>query len=125
MNIVDIFLIILLICAALLCIYLILYLKKIVIKIEEIQKDIHAVVDNTLPVLENLIDSTGRVNKVITEIENYWNELDNSIKTLKNKVADFTSFKKFREDENPAKNIIKNLRAIIKGISAFWREYKS
>lgn len=123
MNIVDVFLIVLLICATVLCIYLILYLKKIVLKVEEIQRDIHTIVDNTLPVLENLAETTGRVNKIVTEIEDYWKEIDNSIQNLKNKVTDITSFKKFR-DNNPAKDLIKNLRALIKGISAFWQEYK-
>ncbi len=125
MNLVDIFLIILIVCASLLCIFLILYLRKIVVKIEEMQRDIHTIVDDTRPVLTNLSETTGRVNKIVSDVEDYWKELDHSIQNLRNKVTDITSFKKFRDKDNPAKNLVKNLRALIKGISSFWQEYKS
>ena len=43
---------------------------------------------------------------------------------LKKKVSDFTSFKTFHNEDNPAGNLIMNLRAFIKGFYTFWQTYK-
>ncbi len=124
MTIVEVFLILLIISASALCIYLIITLKKIIQEAEAIRKDVHNLVEKTLPVLDSLNEVSQRANKVVSEVEGYWDEIDNSIKNLKRKVSDFTSFKTFHDEDNPANNLIKNLRAFFKGLYTFWQTFK-
>lgn len=124
MTLIEGFLILLILSASVLCIYLIITLKKIIHEAEAIRKDVHNLVEKTLPVLDSFNEISQRANRVVSEVENYWDEIDRSIKNLKNKVSDFTSFKTFRNEDNPAGNLIMNLRAFIKGLYTFWQTYK-
>jgi len=124
MTVLDIFLIILIIAATALCLYVIVSLRKSIIQIEQLQKDVKQLVENTIPVLHNINEVTTKVNRVVTEAENYWDEIDRAIKNLKEKAAGLTSLTRFRDAENPAQDLIKNLKALSKGISVFWNEYK-
>ncbi len=124
MTVLDIFLIILIIAATALCLYVIVSLRKSIIQIEQLQKDVKQLVENTIPVLHNINEVTTKVNRVVTEAENYWDEIDRAIKNLKEKAAGLTSLTRFADAENPAQDLIKNLKALSKGISVFWNEYK-
>ncbi len=124
MTVIEILLIILILAATVLCIYVIISLKKLNEQIEILQKDVKQLVDNTIPVLNNLNEVTSKANRIVSGAENYWDEIDRSIKNLKEKVSDLTSFTRFRDAENPAKDLIKNLRALFKGAAAFWSEFK-
>ena len=124
MALVDISLIILIISASALCIFVIIYLKKISDNVEAAQKDVHQLIENTKPVLENLEEVTRRANKIVTEAENYWDELDRSIKNFRTKFTNLTSIQRFRDTQNQATDLIKNLRAFAKGIFAFLQEFK-
>lgn len=122
--VIEILLIILILAATALCLFVIVSLKKINLQIEQLQKDVKQVVENTIPLLNNLNDVTTRVNRVVTEAENYWDEIDSSIKNLKQKVSSLTSFTRFRDAENPTQDFIRNLKALSKGVIAFWNEFK-
>ncbi len=124
MTVLDIFLIILILAATALCLYVIVSLKKSIEQIEQLQKDVKQLVENTIPVLHNINEVTTKVNRIVNEAEGYWDELDHSIKNLKAKAANLTSFTRFRDAENPAQDLIKNLKALSKGIAVFWTEYK-
>lgn len=124
MNVVDIFLVILIICASALCVFTILYLKKLLQEVEAVRRDVHQLVEKATPVLENLEDVTRRANRVVSEVENYWDQIDNSIKNLREKVTNLTSFTKIRDAVSPATELIRNVKAFAKGIAAFWQEYK-
>jgi len=124
MNLIDVLLIILILSASALCIYAIIYLKKLSEQIEAVRKDVHELVARTTPILENLEDVTQRANRIVLEVEHYWDEIDRSIKNLRERVSNFTSFSKLRDVEYPAKELIKNIKAFAKGISAFWQEFK-
>jgi ABC-type transporter Mla subunit MlaD len=93
-------------------------------KVEAVSSDIHNFIEKANPVLQELADVSQRANKIVTEAENYWEELDSSIKKLKEKVSDIRSLNFFRDAENPAKDLIKNLKAFSKGFSAFWQAVK-
>ena len=123
MTVIDVLLIILIISATALCIYVIIYLGKLNRQIDALQNDVKQIVDNTVPLLNNLNEVTSRANRIVTEAENYWDEIDRSIKKLKEKASDLTSLSRFRDEENPTKDLIRNLRALFKGVSSFWREY--
>jgi len=124
MTVIDVLLIILILAATALCVFVIVSLKKLNAQIESLQKDIKQLVETTIPVINNLNEVTSRANRIVSEAENYWDEIDRSIKNLKAKVTDLTSFTRFRDEENPTKDLIRNLKALFKGISAFWSEYK-
>jgi uncharacterized protein YoxC len=123
-TIVDIFLIVLILSASALCIFVIIYLKRIFEEVAAVRKDIHNLVENTIPILGNLEEVSQRANRIVTEAEEYWEEIDRSIKTLREKIANFGSWKKFRNAQTQTSDLIKNLKAIAKGISAFWSEFK-
>ena len=124
MTLIDIFLIVLILSASSLCIFVIVYLKRIFEQVEAVRKDIHRLIENTIPILSNLEEITQRVNRIVTEAEGYWKEIDYSIRNLREKISNFNSWKKFRDAQTHASGIIKNLKSIAIGISAFWSEYK-
>lgn len=124
MTIINLLLIVLILSASTLCVYLIFSLKKLLKEVEAVRSDIHGFIEKANPVLENLAEVTNKANRIVSEAENYWDELDGSIKRLKQKVSDITSFKVFRDAENPADGLVKNLRALYKGASAFWQAFR-
>lgn len=124
MNVIDILLIILILSASALCIFLIFYLKNLVDHVEAVRKDVHELVEKTTPVLENLDDVTRRANRVVSEVENYWNEIDSSIKKVRERISGLTSLKRYTDAENPVSELIKNVKALTKGFVAFWQAIK-
>jgi len=124
MNILHIFLVIFIIAASTLCVFAILYLKKLVEQVEAVRKDIHQIIQRSVPILENLEQVTNKANRVATEVEGYWNELDLAIRNLKYKVSSLSPLNKFREAESTVSELIKNIRAVSKGLIAFWSELK-
>ena len=124
MNVIDILLIILILSASALCIFLIIYLKKLVDHVEAVRKDVRELVEKTTPVLENLNDVTRRANRMVSEVENYWNEIDSSIKKVRERISGLTSLKRFTDAESPVSELIRNVKALTKGFIAFWQAIK-
>ena len=124
MNIIDILLIILILSASALCIFLIIYLKKLVDQVEAVRKDVRELAEKSTPVLENLDDVTRRANRIVSEVENYWNEIDGSIKKVRERISGLTTLKKYIDAENPVSELIKNVKAFTKGFVAFWQAVK-
>lgn len=124
MNVIDILLIILILLASALCIFLIFYMKKLVDQVEAIRKDVHELVEKTTYVLENLDDVTRRANRVVSEVEYYWNEIDSSIKKVRERISGLTSLKRYIDGENPVSELIKNVKALSKGFITFWQAIK-
>jgi len=120
----DIFLIILSISATLLCIYLIFTLKKLVIQMNELQKDIKNLVDNTIPVLKNINDVTLKANRIVSSAEDYWEGIERSIENVRSKFSKLTNITRYDGADLPARNFIQNIKAISRGISAFWQEFR-
>ncbi len=124
MNVIDILLIILILSASALCIFLIFYLKKLVDQVEAVRKDVRELVEKTTPVLENLENVTRRANRVVSEVENYWDEIDSSIKKVRERISGLTSLKRYTDAENPVSELIRNVKALTKGFIAFWQAIK-
>ena len=124
MTIIDILLVLLIIAAAALCVYLIISLSKINKSVEILQKDVHDLIEKTIPVLENLNDVSEKVNKVASEAEGHWTDLNSAIDNAKKKVSSFSlKTTHIGRSENPVSSLIKNLSALVKGITAFWSEF--
>ena len=124
MNILQILLLIFILAASALCIYAILYSKKLTEQVEAVSRDFHQVIQRAVPVLDNMEQVTNKANRVATEIEGYWNELDLAIRNLRYKVSNLTPLKKYREAESTVSELIKNIKAVSKGLIAFWSELK-
>ncbi|MFA7229314.1 MAG: hypothetical protein WC061_09785 [Melioribacteraceae bacterium] len=124
MTVIDILLIVLIISASALCVTAIIYIKRISSQVESANKDIHEFIQKVNPVVENLEEVSRRANRIVTEIENYWDEIDGAIKTIRERISGLTSLKKLHDVEYPAKDLIKNIKALTKGASAFWNAFK-
>ena len=121
MTVIELLLIFLILAATVLCIYIILTLKKITARVDDLQKDLKQVTDSLVPLLNNLNEVSSKVNRIVLEVENYWDEIDNSSKNVKERIS---GLKRFRDAENPTSDLIKNLRAYSKAFLAFWNEFK-
>lgn len=124
MSVIDILLIILILSASALSIFAIVYLRKFSEQVEAMRKDLNQLVERTTPVLENLENVTRRASRVAAEVEDYWDEIDSSIKKIRERISGLTSLKKIADVEYPAKDLIKNIKALSKGVSAFWQAFK-
>ena len=124
MNVIDILLIILILSASALCIFLILYLKKLIDNVEALRKDVHELVVKTTPILDNFDAIARQANRIVSEVENYWNEIDSSIKKVRERISGLTSLKRYTDAENPVSELIKNVKALTKGFVAFWQAVK-
>ena len=87
MTIIDIFLIILILSASALSLFAISYLKRITEQVEAVRKDVHQLIEKTNPVVENLEEVTRRANRIVSEVENYWEEIDSSIKKVRERIS--------------------------------------
>lgn len=125
MALIDILLIVLILSASSLCIFLIVYLKRFFEQFEEVCEDIHQLVDNTIPILNNLEEVTQRANRIVTEVESYWDVIDDSIRTLREKISNSGLWNKLRDTQSQTSWLIKQSRSIVKGVSIFWNKYKA
>jgi hypothetical protein len=121
---IDILLLVLILFASSLCIFAIIYLKRTFEQIEAIRKDIHQFVENTMPTLNNLEEITQRTKRIVCEAEGYWEEIDHSIRFLREKILNFGLWKKINYAKTQRSYLINSLRSVAKGISAFWNKYK-
>ena len=123
-DLVQILLVLLIITATALCIYLIVVLKKLVVQLSDLQKDIKQLVDTTIPVLKNLNEVTLKANRIVSSAENYWEGIERSIENVRMKFTNFTSVSRFDGAEYPARNLVQNVKAFVKGATAFWQELR-
>ena len=125
MTALDILLIILVASAIVLCVYLIFSLKKINVTLNQLQNDVHNISEKTLPILDNLQQVSEKINNITERAANQINDLTNSIQKVKDKIFFLKPRDKKSSSENPVNNLIKNLSAVSKGISAFWQKLRS
>ncbi len=119
MTLIDILLIVLILAAISLCVFLIIYLKIITENLQALRKDVDMLINKTIPAVDNLNDTVDKAKRIVSDIEGYWTEIDSSIKKFKEKVSLFKTTKILKEEEKAA-NFISNLRAVVKGLRAFW-----
>lgn len=123
MTLIDILLVVLILSAIALCIYTIVFLYRIFRQVEGVRNDIHELVENTIPVLNNMEEVIGSANRIVSEVEGYWVEIDQSIRSLREKISKFGFWKLLLDAPTQPSRYIKNLRSITKGLAVFWRTY--
>jgi len=89
MSIIDFLLVILLLSASSLCIFLIIYLKRILIQLEELGKEIHQFVDFTNTIMLNVEEVALRATKIVNEVEGYWSVLSRGFKKIRRILPPF------------------------------------
>ncbi len=123
-TVINILLIILILAATAFCVFAIIYLKKIAEQVEAVRNDVHEYIEKPNPILENMQEISGKVNDIATEVGNYWEEIDDLIKKIRERFSMISSNKNLKEIEYPVKYLVRNAKALASGTSAFWKEYK-
>ena len=121
---IDVLLIVLLVVAIIVCVYLILSLKKITNTLTVLQEDLTEVKTKTVPILENLEKASEKALVVTTEAEAQFNDIKNTLQSFRDKVTGLVPTGKKTENPNPINDLVRNLGAISKGIAKFWSEYR-
>jgi len=121
----EILIVIVLVLVCVLIIFSFITLNKLNRSIDVLSADLHRLIDSTIPVLDNLNEASEKIAKVAEDAKNHMNELNEFILNTKNKLNSLTARIKEGTDQNPVLNLVRNLSALSKGISAFWEKYKS
>ncbi|HEX2865391.1 MAG TPA: DUF948 domain-containing protein [Ignavibacteriales bacterium] len=124
----NIFLIILLIAASVLCIYLVITLKQVTKTIAALQKDVEQIKGNVEPILANVNIITGKVALVTEEVESVISAVKLLIENLKDKAEDLLDkTKRIRASvgDSPGGDVFRKIVGISRGISAFWSTLKN
>lgn len=125
MVLLEILTIILIVLVAGLCIYLFTTLKKLNRSIDVLSADMHRLIDSTIPLIDNLKETSKKLNNIATDAEHHMADFNHLVSTTKEKVSSISTKVKEGKSQNPVLNLVNNLNAISKGISSFWQNYKS
>lgn len=84
MLIINILLVILLLSASALCIFLIIYLKRILDQLETLGMEIRQFVECTSTMMNNVEAVALRANRIVTDVEGYWAVVSRVVKSFRN-----------------------------------------
>jgi uncharacterized protein YoxC len=123
MSLLDVLLLILVAVGIILGIYLIISLKNINQTLGSL-KDYHENVTSKLePILENLKLITDNAVRISDETEKRVLDLSHTIQNVRNTVSKFSiTGKGSSTSRSPIQDLLSNLTAASKGISAFWHK---
>jgi uncharacterized protein YoxC len=122
----QILLSLLLISAAMLCIALIFYVKKIVASVEELKSEIKNLNSSLSPLIDSTVELTKNLNHFSIEASNQLQSTRKIIDEVKTRVDRLISLEEKISVgiEDFAQPFISNLYALKNGITAFWRKIK-
>jgi uncharacterized protein YoxC len=106
-----------------LCIYLIITLSKLNKTLDLVQNGLESTNNKLDPILENLNLIVEKAVNISDETQRRVNDISNTIQSVKDTVNKF-SFRS-RSDSgsrNPIQELLSNLTAVSKGVSAFWKK---
>lgn len=125
LGLIDILIIILIILACALIVYLIVTLKKVNENLAVLQRDLQDVGEHLNPILDNL-------NRITEKTLNISSEAEQQLEKAKDFIGSFTEgitkVKTIKSETDPEKRLpvlLKNLSAVVKGVSVFLRELKT
>ena len=123
MAILEIFLLLVYIVLIVLGIYLVLSLKKMNAALDFLQKDIKDLNERLEPIFNNIKIITDKVVNISDETEKRVLDLGNTIQNVRNTVSRFSiSGKGSSQRRSPIQDLLSNLTAASKGVSAFWHK---
>lgn len=123
MSILDILLILLIIVGIVLCIYLIITLSKLNKTLDLVENGLQNTNHKLDPILENLNLIVEKAVNISDETQRRVNDISNTIQSVKDTVTKF-SFRGKGDSgsKNPIQELLSNLTAVSKGVSAFWKK---
>ena len=123
MSLLEVFLLLLIIVGIILGIYLIVSLKKMNSTLDLLQKDLNNVNDRLEPILDNLKVITDKAVNISDETEKRVLDLSNTLQNVRNTVSKFSiKSKGSSTSRSPVQDLLGNLTAASKGVSAFWQK---
>ena len=123
MAILEIFLLLVYIVIIVLGIYLVISLKKMNAALDYLQRDIKDLNERLEPIFENIKIITDKVVNISDETEKRVLDLGDTIQNVKNTVSRFSiPGKGSSKSRSPIQDLIRNLTATSKGVSAFWHK---
>lgn len=123
MSILEIFLLILIIVGIALCVYLIIALKKINVTLDFVQRDLSNVNEKLGPILDNVKAITDKAVNISDEAEKRVLDIGNTLQNVRNTVSKFSiKSKGSSSNRSPIQDLLSNLTAVSKGVSAFWQK---
>jgi uncharacterized membrane-anchored protein len=125
MAIVDIFLLVLIISATVLCFYLIISLRKISRNVDLMQADIHQFMEAATPVVRKLENVADRLDNISSTAERHVTDVSDTIDGYVERSKQYVETLKSESTNNQVVSLISNLRAIVKGLSVFLRDLRA
>ena len=125
MLLLDILTIILILLVCALIVFVFITLKKLNRSIDVLSADLHQLIDATIPVVQDLKKASEKIANVADDAETHMAEFNDLVRNTKVKFNSLSTRVKEGANQNPVVNLVKNLNALSKGLSAFWDRYKS
>lgn len=125
MDIVNIFYIILLISASILCIGLVFYLNRITNSIKDIENRFNDLAGELKPLITAATELSEKLNYLSGEAKGQIGIIKGTISKVTDRVDKILSLEEqFREGlERPINGLLKNLSAVSNGINTFWKTF--
>ena len=123
MDIIDILLIILIVIFSALGIYLIFVVKKLSVTLDNLDKDLSDLKNETAPFIKDIGEITNSVSAISKIVEDNVEFVNDKVEWVKSKINISTESTK-KSPYGNAQNLAANLRAMSKGISSFMNEIK-
>ncbi|MCU0342933.1 MAG: hypothetical protein MUF28_03820 [Ignavibacterium sp.] len=127
MDIVEIFTIVLIISATLLCIALIYYIGQVVKSVQSINKELNELSANLKPLLHSTTELSDTINKFTSEAKDQLRISKSILNDFRERADKLLSIEdKIRSGvEDAVLPLFKNVSAVGKGIETFWRNFKN
>jgi uncharacterized protein YoxC len=127
MDIVEIFTIVLIISATLLCIALIYYIGQVVKSVQSINKELNELSANLKPLLHSTTELSDTINKFTSEAKDQLRISKSILNDFRERADKLLSIEdKIRSGvEDAVMPLFKNVNAVGKGIETFWRSFKN
>lgn len=125
MTLLEIFTIVLIILGCVLIVFVLIALKKLIRSIDVLSADVHQLIDSSIPFVENLTKASEKIVNVADDAERHMAEFNELVVNTKEKFNSLGTRVKDGASHNPVVNLVKNLSALSKGISAFWDKYNT
>ncbi len=123
MSIIDIFLLVLIIVAIVVGVYLIITLRKTSATLDIVRDEITDLNTKLDPILENVNVITTKAANISNETEKRVLDISQTIQNVRSTVSNFAYIgKKSSGNKNPVQELLTNVSALSKGISAFWNK---
>ncbi|NCS89169.1 MAG: hypothetical protein AUK34_13625 [Ignavibacteria bacterium CG2_30_36_16] len=126
MDVTDVFLVILLVSASILCWALVFYLNRITKSVGRIEADINDISDQFKPLIVTTTDLSDKLKENAFDVKRLIGNAQSVVDEVKYRVDSILEIEtKVRHRlEGPIFELTKNISALINGVNAFWNAYR-